>query len=903
MNCRPVCGSASRDDDQKATRRCGSSDGRGGRGAFGSVASLGVVLLLLSLPAGATTFTVTNTDAFGAGSLRQAILDANADAGGAPHTIEFDIAGGCAGGCTIVQSLTWPIITQTTDVNGYSQPGSAVNTLADGTNADLRIVLDANGSNNALRFDAADSRVRGIVFENFLDNAVNLLDADSSGTTIDGNFFCTTRDGTAEGAGSHGRGVLVNGADDVVIGGTTNAARNLFGGCSQDAINLRGAADRAIIQGNLIGTDAAGTSTLPMPQGVVVRAGSDALIGGTSAGARNVIAGHTIEGVRISGASSTGNLVQGNYIGVDVTGAAALPNFHGARILAGSTGNVIGGTVAGAGNVLSGNTGLAVWILGSGTSSNRVEGNLIGTDATGVASVPNGTSSPPDVAALSISTSASSNTVGGAIDEARNVISGNAGDAIQLVSGASSNTIQGNYIGLDVNGAALANGRHGVVLFDAAGTPVPDNVIRDNVISNHPLNGVAVDGVGTGTEILDNLLGTDPSGTTAMGNGFGPGGPVGAIEIQNGSDALVQGNRILYNAVGVRLQDTGLGDGTFAAGSTDNCVVFNDVGVENATGTSTTFTSNWWGTSDGPSGAGSGSGDSVSADVVFSPFTTVAPAGCPSYGAVFGTKLQDLTADGPSGDDTPLAGVTLRLWRDGGDGSFGAGGGDDTQVGSAVSDGSGDYAFPGLVPGERYFVDEDPASLSGMGLVQTYGGDDFGGGIDYYTIDAAVDLSATGRDFGNAAAVDLSVTKTASSSEVDMGSTFTYTVTVSNAGPSSATGVVVTDNLPAEVSLVSTTGCAEDPTGVPTCTLGMIPAAGSAQYTITVTADSVGAVMNQASAVALEAELSPGDELGSVAVTVSEPFILEVPTVGTVGLILLGLLLALVGSSVLWRIG
>ncbi|MFB3044425.1 MAG: DUF11 domain-containing protein, partial [Acidimicrobiia bacterium] len=70
------------------------------------------------------------------------------------------------------------------------------------------------------------------------------------------------------------------------------------------------------------------------------------------------------------------------------------------------------------------------------------------------------------------------------------------------------------------------------------------------------------------------------------------------------------------------------------------------------------------------------------------------------------------------------------------------------------------------------------------------------------------------------------------------GNNLTYTVTVSNAGPSDAVNVVVTDTLPAGVTFVSTTGCAEDPNGVPTCILGTIAAGASAMYTITVTVDS-----------------------------------------------------------------
>ena len=263
-----------------------------------------------------------------------------------------------------------------------------------------------------------------------------------------------------------------------------------------------------------------------------------------------------------------------------------------------------------------------------------------------------------------------------------------------------------------------------------------------------------------------------------------------------------------------------------------------------------------------------------------------------------GTKRRDLTGDGPSADDPPLAGVGINLWRDGGDGSFGAGGGDDTLAGSAVTDGSGSFGFLGLVPGSRYFIAEDPASLAASFLVQTYGGDDFPGGIGFYTVDATADLVAAGRNFGNAVAADLSILKTAMPDAVEVGDPVVFVITVNNAGPGDAAAVTVTDMLPAQLSLVSTSGCVEDPAGVPTCTLGTIPAAGSAQYTITTTADSAGSVVNQAAVSSPVPELVSGNETATAGVTISAPptsAVVEVPTLGAGGMLLLALALAAAG--------
>src|SRR5204863_9731475 len=103
---------------------------------------------------------------------------------------------------------------------------------------------------------------------------------------------------------------------------------------------------------------------------------------GTTAGSRNVISGNAAEGVRIFASAS--NLIQGNFIGTDVTGTAAVPNVgDGVGLNVGASSNTIGGSAAGAVNVISGNLDSGVVMQGSTTTGNSVDGNLIGTDATG----------------------------------------------------------------------------------------------------------------------------------------------------------------------------------------------------------------------------------------------------------------------------------------------------------------------------------------------------------------------------------------------------------------------------------------------------------------------------------------------------------------------------------------
>src|SRR5205085_760950 len=143
------------------------------------------------------------------------------------------------------------------------------------------------------------------------------------------------------------------------------------------------------------------------------------VIGGTAAGAGNVISGNDNDGVEIGGADTSGNVVLGNFIGTDYTGSAALGNAEdGVYLWGGTTGNVIGGTAAGARNVISGNEWNGVEISSAHTSGNVVLGNFIGTDYTGSAALGNGDG-------VALNDGSSSNTIGGTAAGAGNVISGN----------------------------------------------------------------------------------------------------------------------------------------------------------------------------------------------------------------------------------------------------------------------------------------------------------------------------------------------------------------------------------------------------------------------------------------------------------------------------------------------
>src|SRR5262249_35092438 len=143
-----------------------------------------------------------------------------------------------------------------------------------------------------------------------------------------------------------------------------------FAGGSQVIIDN---AAHNLVQGNLIGLDASGQAFAGATNaGVLINHSNANTIGGTTAAARDVVSGNQ-NGVNIEGGSA--NLIEGNYIGTDTTGTAAIGNGAGGSgvLLDNSTNNTVGGTIAAARNVISGNAGNGVDIFNPETSGNLVE--------------------------------------------------------------------------------------------------------------------------------------------------------------------------------------------------------------------------------------------------------------------------------------------------------------------------------------------------------------------------------------------------------------------------------------------------------------------------------------------------------------------------------------------------
>ncbi len=456
-----------------------------------------LALWLASVTSGAiaATFTVTSVADGGAGSLRQAILDANGNVGA--DTIAFNIVG--SGVQTIAPGSALPTITDGVTIDGYTQPGSSSNTNApeQGTNAVILIELDGTntgvGSEAAVLFFAAGSggsAVRGLAVNRGHYAGIRLSGV--AGMAIDGNFIGTD----PSGAVSHGNnnfGILGNnGPSNVTIGGTTPASRNLISGNGTSGINFGSGGlggTGHLIQGNLIGTDATGGNALAGAQnGIEIDNSSSAniTVGGTTAAARNVVSGNGSYGIRLNNGS--GLVVSGNFVGTDVTGMAPLPN-NNYGILVEANGSTIGGAAAGAGNVISANAIHGIEI--SSATGVTVQGNLIGTDLTGTFALGNQN--------RGIYVLASNATIGGTAPGEGNTIAHSGAGGVVVQGSVSGNAIRGNSI--------YANGTIGIDL-NADSVTANDALDADtgpNGLQNYPLITSAAPLVPSGTEIVGTL--------------------------------------------------------------------------------------------------------------------------------------------------------------------------------------------------------------------------------------------------------------------------------------------------------------------------------------------------------------------------------------------------------------
>jgi CSLREA domain-containing protein len=473
-------------------------------------------------------------------SLREAIQAANANPGS--DTIAFNISG--PGPHTIKPASGLPVLTGSgTRLDGYTQPGAVPAGSGTPAVLKIEIDGSAMGD-TCLRVVGTQIMIRGLAINRCQGDGIRIYASGAypgSSNVVAGNHIGTNVAGTVD-LGCWDSGVRIDSeATNNTVGGTTPADRNVISGNDGYAlagVALQGDGTRGnTVAGNYIGTDAGGTADLGnVSYGVSIMGaardntvkqntisgngshglvlfdagtegnlvwgnligtdksgmaalgngydgiyiGNDAahnIIGGDTAGKRNVISGNGRNGALINSGSNT---LVGNYIGPDVTGAAALGNLEDGLYLDGGHDNVIGGTTPGTGNVISGNGQNGIFLRSTSATGNVIRGNYIGIDAAGTAALGNGWRG------VRLVQGAAGNAIGQG-----NVISANGWQGISVATAGTANAIAGNRIGTNASGTApLPNGMEGIQVSGTVGL----NIGPGNLIAYHGTSGVWVDG-------------------------------------------------------------------------------------------------------------------------------------------------------------------------------------------------------------------------------------------------------------------------------------------------------------------------------------------------------------------------------------------------------------------------
>jgi hypothetical protein len=529
----------------------------------------------VDLPAGVASpqiFVVTTNKDTGAGSLRDAIHKANLNPGA--DVIDFAIGSGVQ---TIRPATPYEVITSPVFIDGTTQPGYSGKPLIelDGTllaafTFDNGLEIDAPGT--TIKGLVINRFAGGIVIDpsggvivqgNYIgtdptgllplpnlvvgvqlfgsgnliggttqgagnvisSNPRNIEDDESGGTGYGGNVFqgniigldaTGTKLLQGSTAGSSPVGIFVYEATNDTIGGTATGAGNIIS-ANVDGIYIGNSTgtSQCLVQGNIIGLDATGKANMGNTRsGVTLWGRSGNLVGGLTPSARNVIGWNAEAGIRIRGGTS-GNLIQGNLIGTDITGRTSAPNGDGISVKVAS-GNLIGGTDPGSHNIVSGNANTGI-TLDTSSSGTTIQGNLVGV-------VPvNGTYVPLANAKEGIVIRNSPrNTVGGTTAPACNTIGGNSLEGIYITDdSATGNVVAENGIGTDSSGTMVLGNKFDGVLINASANRIGGSQgVDGNVIRNNGGAGVYVL-KGTGNLFGHNSIGANKS----LGIDLDPPGP------------------------------------------------------------------------------------------------------------------------------------------------------------------------------------------------------------------------------------------------------------------------------------------------------------------------------------------------------------------------------------------
>lgn len=396
------------------------------------------------------------------------------------------------------------------EINGEAADGNTISGCYIGTSASGTVDLGNTSAGIFITGGADNTTVGGAtttagtapgnVISGNNNRGIYITLATTTNTAIQGNIIGLQANGTAGmGNGALGEGILIENSTGNRIGGTTATARNIISGNLSDGVDLFNTSAN-LIESNYIGTNITGTAALGnMSHGIIIRSSINNTVGGSTAtpgtSPGNLISGNG-DGVRITTAGS-GNIVQGNIIGLNANGTAQLGNTSEGVLVESQTSGSVGGATTDLRNIISANDSHGVLLT---TSSNiLVAGNYIGTDISGVSDFGNDNNG--------VLVSGGSNNAISA-----NVVSGNGNnastnpDGVEITTSATNIQIRGNIIGLDASGTnALGNNGNGVLITTNGNTVGGTTTGEANKIAFNALDGVFVS-AGTGNRILSNSI-------------------------------------------------------------------------------------------------------------------------------------------------------------------------------------------------------------------------------------------------------------------------------------------------------------------------------------------------------------------------------------------------------------
>lgn len=513
----------------------------------------------------AATYTVTNTNDSGAGSLRQAIISANGDSG--LDSLTFTVGSGLI---VIIPTSPLPAITSPLNLDATTQPGFSnkpiVELRGSGAGSNARGLYITNSGSG--------STIRGLIINSYSAQGIFI---DTSNVNIKGNYIGTNAAGTAPAPNLGGgigifSGTSLANANNNTIGGTTAADRNLISGNNENGIVVNaqngGHTQNNLIVGNYVGTNIDGTSAIPnAADGILINdagsgTASNNTVGGTTGttpdgpctGACNLVSGNGYNGIGVWHAGAPNNTIIGNFVGVTAAGSWVIRNANIGVEINESADNIVGGTTANSRNILSGNAGAGVFITGASSHGNQVLGNYIGVDSTGTYSLNNlivgvGIGYSPGIQPAHHNTIGSSTgKTTGVCDGGCNIISGNAANGI-LLSSSEGNTIAANHIGVNKqNSAFVGNIGDGVGLVDSPNNMIGGDSVSDgNIINGNGDNGVILTGNSTGSRIGSNSIWANRGNGILLANGVSISILQNSITANNKLGIDIGQNHITYN--------------------------------------------------------------------------------------------------------------------------------------------------------------------------------------------------------------------------------------------------------------------------------------------------------------------------------------------------------------------